>query len=74
MLPSVAQRPSRRLPRKRPTNGGREGFGDGRADHAITDQAGRVVLDGTAVVWRDADVAQLVSGDGAGKVGGRPAS
>jgi acyl dehydratase len=36
----------------------------------ITNQDGVVVLDGSAVVWRDPDVAEHVSADGAGKPAG----
>jgi acyl dehydratase len=37
----------------------------------ITNQDGVAVVDGTAVVWRDPTVAQAVSAEVAGKVGGR---
>jgi acyl dehydratase len=40
----------------------------------ITNQDGRVVLDGTAVVWQDPAVAEHVSRDSAGKVTGRAGS
>ena len=36
----------------------------------ITNQDGVVVLDGTAVVWRDPNVAAAVAADGAGKAAG----
>lgn len=40
----------------------------------ITNQDGLVVLDGSAVVWRDPNVAAAVAADGAGKLAGsRPA-
>lgn len=40
----------------------------------VTNQDGHVVLDGTAVVWRDPNVAEHVSRDGAGKATGRAGS
>ncbi len=41
---------------------------------SITNQDGVIVLDGTAVVWRDPVVATSVSAEVAGKVAGRPTS
>ena len=38
----------------------------------ITNQRGQVVLDGTAVVWRDPDVAAAVAAHDAGKFAGSP--
>jgi acyl dehydratase len=40
----------------------------------ITNQDGRVVLDGSAVVWRDPAIAGSLSGEGAGKPAGRRSS
>jgi acyl dehydratase len=40
----------------------------------VTNQDSVVVPDGTAVVWRDADVANRISADGARKAAGRRAS
>ena len=40
----------------------------------ITNQDGVTVLDGTAVVWRDPNVAERISAEGAGKAAGSRAS